>query len=192
MTKELNVRELLGKHGSCRPQSVDEWKGDIPLPEAVARFYQEVGPVDIGIRGYGNDMFMPRLAQIWELQAGYRWDGRTREACSDWRPEWLVVADQGGDAYIYDSAQDCVLFAEHGMGEWDPVYYAPSIDHMAACLAALGAIRVDAGFGFTDDDSNILPEYIDSGLTALTEILGDPKLAKAVLVIEGWIFEGSD
>ena len=34
----------------------------------------------------------------------------------DWKPEWLVVANEGGDAYIYDSSQDCILLTERGLG----------------------------------------------------------------------------
>jgi hypothetical protein len=50
-----------------------------------------VGPLDITIKSYGNPFFLPRLAALWEFQAGYRWHGFTGERIEDWDSDWLVV-----------------------------------------------------------------------------------------------------
>src|SRR5688572_30311796 len=94
------VKELVGKHGDLRSQPAEEWKGAFPLPQTLARFYRDIGPLDITIEGYGNPYFLPSLTRLWEFQAGYRWDGVTGERISDWDDDWIVVADEGGDPFI--------------------------------------------------------------------------------------------
>ncbi len=79
------VRELLELHGTCQRQDSSEWMGKIPLADAIAEFYADLGPMDITIEGYGNPTFIPCLSRLWDHQAGYRWNGLTGEpskACS--------------------------------------------------------------------------------------------------------------
>lgn len=186
MPKGLNVRELLSLHGRCRPQRPDEWDGDIELPQPIARFYDDVGPINIFVRAHGDDVFIPRLQRLWKLQEGYRWNALTLEPVADWKPEWLVVANQGGDAFIHDSTQDCILFAEHGMGGWDPDHFAPSIGQMAACLASLGMIVKKSGSSLYDAEDFISEVFFKAGIRALTKILGDGDSAEKAIRLMGW------
>ncbi len=45
------------------------------LAAVAARVCSEVGPVNVVVPGYGNDVFLPSLAGLWSIQAGYRFYG---------------------------------------------------------------------------------------------------------------------
>src|SRR4051812_43183209 len=111
MVTAEQVRELLSNHGIVQPQPPDDWTGMFPLPTPVEEFFREVGPTDITIENYGNAFFLPRLAGLWAFQGGYRWDGLTGQAIEGWDDDWLVVADQGGDAFILSRTTGKVLYA---------------------------------------------------------------------------------
>ena len=180
------VRELLAAHGRLEPQEPSDWTGEVPLPEPIAAFYRDVGPVDVTIEGYGNPYHLPRLAGLWDYQAGYRWNSLTGEASADWNPDWLVVADEGADPFIFAAAEGVVLYAVHGVGAWDPVELYPSLNTMAACLATLGSVVVAAGDGFTDDDCDVRPEHRATAVRRLTELLGDAARAEEIVDEAGW------
>jgi hypothetical protein len=180
------VRQLLARHGPTRPQEAADWVGTFPLPASVERYYREVGPVDIEIPGYGNPYFLPSLAGLWDLQEGYRWDGTTKERLPEWPDDWLVVAYEGGDAFIFDCATSAITLAAHGTGSWDPFDAFPSINAMAGALAILGSVVVAAGASFTDADSRIRPEHREAAAAALTQLLGTEDDADNVLGLLGW------
>ncbi len=96
-----------------RPQNAGDWKGEYPLPAAVATYYAELGPDDVSIRGYGNGYFLPSLARLWAYQTGYRTHGHTGERLSDWEEDWLVVSDEGGDPFIFSRERGVVLRTYH-------------------------------------------------------------------------------
>lgn len=126
------IKNALLAHGECRPQTEEEWKGKIPLPEDIKKFYREIGPVDISIDTGANPIFIPSLANLWERQAGYRWNGLSGEEIEDWDPEWIVVADEGADPYVF--YQGKILFGFHGDGSWDFEEEYPDIFTMAKDL----------------------------------------------------------
>jgi hypothetical protein len=177
---------LLSAHGQLRAQDISDWKGTVALPPLLARFYQEIGPVNITIKSYGNPFFLPSLASLWEFQAGYRWNGNTGEPIPAWDDDWLVVADAGGDPFILSRGSGAVLFAQHGVGQWDAGTLFEDVIAMAACLGALGGVVLDAGSGFTDEDSNIRPEHCAAADHLLIAILGSRDRADAVLTSLGW------
>ncbi len=180
------ARTLLLKHGVVRSQPPKDWKGPIALPPALESFYREVGPVDVTIDGYGNPYFLPSLRGLWEFQAGYRWNGLTKEPIEDWNDDWLVVADESGDPFIFSSASGAILHAHHGEGDWDAYELFPDLNAMAACLAQLGSIVQDAADSFTDEDSNIRPDHRARALARLTDLLGSNEAAQHVLDSLGW------
>lgn len=183
MVTSACVRELLELHGTCSPQDPSEWTGDIPLPNGIADFYRNIGPINIIIEGYGNPTFMPRLSELWKHQAGYRWNGLTGEPISDWNNDWVVVAN-GGDPFIY--CDNKILFAEHGAGVWEPDEIYPDLNTMAAALAILGAVVLNAGIEFTDDDCYVRPEFRAEAVSRLAEILGSETKAEAIVITAGW------
>jgi hypothetical protein len=180
------ARTLLSMHGEVRPQSVEDWSGSFEIPGAVERFYREVGPLSITIQGGGNPYFFPRLAELWEFQAGYRWNGLNGEPIEDWNDDWLVVANQSGDPFIFERSSGAVLFAYHGEGQWDPAKMFPDLNTLAACLAQIGVIVEKAGDEFTDSDSSIRPQYRKLASTKLGELLGSPPDAEWILGVLGW------
>jgi hypothetical protein len=181
------VRDLLRKHGTVRPQSASEWRGEIPLPPAVERFYGEVGPVDITIKGQGNPYFLPKLADLWQFQMGYRWHGFTGERLPEWDDDWVVVADEGGDAFILSRTNDSILFALHGRRLWEPEPIYPDIFTMAGCMAILGSIVAEARDDFTDQECRIRPKYQTEAIRRLGEVLESRTEAEAVLGMCGWV-----
>jgi hypothetical protein len=180
------ARELLLLSGEVRPQLPTDWSGPFPVPPVVEQFYRDVGPVDVCVGSYGNSFFLPSLARLWEFQAGYRWNGLSGEPITDWQDDWLVVADEGGDPFILSHTYGTVLHAKHGMGEWDPGELFPDLVTMAACLGQLGAVVLEAGERFTDEDCRIRPEWRDAAVAGLRQLLGSPSAAENVLETLGW------
>jgi len=179
------TRELLCRHGDCINQAASDWSGPFELPEVLRNFYSEVGPKDVCIEGYGNPTTIPSLKHLWDRQAGYRWNGLTNEPIEDWPPNWIVVADEGADPYIFDMNTSQILFAQHGTGEWDAGEMYPDINTMAACIATLGCVILDSD-NFEDDDCNINPECRMDAIERLTKILGDKTDAESIVEMAGW------
>jgi hypothetical protein len=185
VTAEL-ARALLSEHGVVRPQPHNDWSGSFPIPQAVERFYLDVGPANITIANHGNPFFLPSLADLWNFQAGYRWNGSSGDPIANWLDDWLVLADEGGDPFIVERSSGVVLHTYHGEGKWDTVAIFPDLNSMAACLAELGAIVRRAGDAFLDLDYSIRSEFRQSALARLTDLLGSTSDARAVLDSLGW------
>jgi hypothetical protein len=186
MVNSERAKELLALHGSVRPQAPTDWTGSFPIPPAVERFYREVGPANVTIKTHGNPYFLPCLADLWKFQAGYRWNGLSGEPISDWNDDWLVVADEGGDPFIFVQTSGKVLHAYHGEGEWDAGDMFSDLNTMAACLAELGAIMLKAGDAFMEEDCSIRPEFRMLALARLEELLDSKTGADEILGVLGW------
>jgi hypothetical protein len=186
MASAEQARKLLALHGMLQTQPSSDWKGDFLLPDIVKRFYQEVGPNDVHVKGYGNDYFFPKLASLWEFQAGYRWNGLTNELIPDWNDHWLVVADEGGDPFILSRSSGVILHAYHGEGVWDAQEMFPDLNTLAACLGQLGAVTIAAGDSFLGKAFSIRPEHRQHALHELTGLLGTESKAEEVLGRLGW------
>ena len=179
------TRELLCRHGSCAPQGPADWTGPFQLPESLLQFYSGVGPKDVCIEGFGNPTTIHSLKKLWERQAGYRWNGLTNEPIGDWPENWIVVADEGADPYIFDTETTRILFAQHGSGEWDAGEIYLDINTMAACIATLGCVILDSE-DFEDDDCNINPDCRIDAIDRLAKILGSKTKAETIVETAGW------
>lgn len=180
------AKRLLTLHGELRTQPPSDWTGTFPIPPAVERFYREVGPVNVSIEAHGNPYFLPSLADLWEFQAGYRWNGLSGESIHDWPDDWLVVADEGGDPFILVRSSGLVLHACHGEGEWDARELFPDLTTMAACLALIGGIVLEAGKEYMEEDCSICPKYRELASARMQLLLGSKHDAVAVLEYLGW------
>jgi hypothetical protein len=180
------ARVLLTEHGDVRSQPGSDWRGSVPLPAKLADFYERVGPINITIESYGNAYFLPSLGKLWDFQAGYRWNGLTGEPIHDWHDEWIVVADKGGDPFIFNRTSSTVLFAYHGQGVWKPEEWFSDLPTMAACLAEFGSAFQAAGDNFTDADSYVRPECRERAIRKITEIVGSRSQAEAIVDGAGW------
>ncbi len=187
------VIELLRAHGEVRSQSPLSWNGDIPLPPHLATFYREVGPVDITIEGYGGSTLIPSLSRLWEHQAGFRGshtDGLLhrvrRRLFRGWDNDWIVVAIEGKDPFICSVRDERVLYAHQGRGTVEPYEVYPDLNTMAACMAIVGTVAVDAGDDFTDDDCQIRPIYMTQAIGQISKEIGDDARAAAIVAAAGW------
>ena len=180
------AKRLLERHGVIRSQPPSDWCGSFDLPPAVALFYWDVGPANIAIEGYGNQYFLPSLTDLWQFQAGYRWNGIDGTRIEGWKDEWLVVADEGGDPFIFDMTSGVVLHAFHGEGVWDAIELFPDLNAMGACLAQLGAIVNEFRNSYLDADHFIRREFRELASTRVHDILGSLSAATLVLARLGW------
>ena len=168
------------------PQSADLWQGDFILPDAVAEYYRDFGAFEVSIENYGNPIFLPSLARLWEHQIGYRFDGSTMERLEDWDDDWLVIADQGADPFIYSRESGKILFDYHGQGEWDPGELFSDLPAMVTSLAILGEVVIDAGEDFTDENSRINERFIKAAKEKLSRVLNSEFEAETILATFGW------
>lgn len=191
------IRTLLEPWGELRPQPASDWLGPIPLPDVVARFYEHigplgptiyesVGPVGLTIDVGGNPVCIPPLRKLWDLQAGYRIHGITREAIPGWNPDWLVVAEQGGDPFILDCAHRTVLFAWHGAGAWSPRLLAPDLPTAFGAVATVGNSLAALGEEARDDDYNLKDASRRFVTEQLGNFLGSQAAAEKFLHAWGW------
>jgi len=137
--------------------------------------------VDISIEGYGNPYFLPRLSELWEFQAGYRYHAYTAETIRDWKSNWFVVAAEGADPFIFDSNSERVLHDIVGRGEWDPDEAFPDLNSMAACLASIGSVIVEAGDDLTDAETQIRKKYCAELRRRLGKILDSAEQVELTL-----------
>ena len=175
MVTAEQARASLAAHGRLKSQPIEDWSGDFELPPSVADFYHEVGPVNVAIETGGNPIVLPRLSKLWKLQDGYRFVGRKRQREQSWDEDWLVIADQGADPFIFSRETGGVSLAEHGEGTWEPVPLFPNLNAMAACLGLIGS-WVDSG-------------EVGSVLAKLTTLLGEPAESGRILSALGFAVE---
>ena len=161
-----SVRDALARFGPLRPQPASDWTGEGPLHPTLAAFYAEVGPYGeegphgpdgLSIPGVGNGFYLPPLSRLWDRQAGYRWHGRTGERLAEWRDEWLMVADEGGDPFILDGTDGSILHALHGVGAWRPTAMFADVSAMAMTLAVIGTLCEEAGDELCGEDDELTP-----------------------------------
>jgi hypothetical protein len=169
-----------------RQQSSKEWQGPFDLPSEILDYYQQMGPVDVLIESYGNPYFLPSLAELWAFQAGYRYLTPSGEAIREWDDDWIVIADEGGDPFIFSQSSKSILFAHHGEGSWDPEIIFDCLGHMAECFAILGEIVTTNREQLTDEDSMIIPEYAESARNRVAASFGSVAKADHALMFLGW------
>jgi hypothetical protein len=186
MVSASQVKELLVPFGEVRSQSLSEWRGSIDLPKPVQKFYEEIGPLDVSIRGYGNDFDIPSLAGLWSLQEGYRWNALSGEPIPDWNADWLVLVTEGFDPFIVKGQSGTIWFANHGEGEWKFSEYFSDINTMVACIAQLGIIAISAGDDLTDEYSVIKEEHLELAQLKLSHLLKSQEKARETIGLLGW------
>jgi hypothetical protein len=87
------------------------------------------------------------------------WDGSTGALLDDWDDDWIVVADEGGDPFIFVRSTGHILHAWHGEGAWNVIELFPDLNAMAACLGQLGGIdRRTIGWTEAATPSTRLPD----------------------------------
>jgi hypothetical protein len=191
MAKFQVAKRLIEKHFShdtWLTQLPNEWSGPFVLPEPLIEYYANIGPVDVSLDSYGNPFFLPRLAQLWEYQAGYRYDARTNQLLEIWDDDWIVVADKGADPFILSRTIGQVFFAHHGEGKWRHVLLFDNLEEMITSLLILAGVRSSVSrFEFTGDNSLIKSVFYYEALNQLTDVLQSAEKASDVLTQLGWV-----
>lgn len=191
------LRTLLAPWGELRPQPASDWQGPIPLPAALADFYAQVGPcgetyhAQVGPTGVsldigGNPVDIPPLHKLWQRQAGYRWNAVSGERIADWCEQWLVVADQGADPFILDTASGEVLFAFHGAGTWQPKLLAATLQTAFGGLATMANVMAELGDDAFDDTGELLATARAAVAASLASYLGSATQAAQFLDVLEW------
>lgn len=185
-----HIRTQFARFGELRPQPRAQWQGGIALPQVLADFYEQVGPWGatyhqnvgpVGITLSETNISFPPLHKLWDRQAGYRWDASNGERVAEWQDNWLVIADQNADPFILDTETGQILYAMHGTGAWDADVVAPDLPTLAAALAAVGLVCLEADEDLRNDDWEIKPEHRDRALDALAAVFGDRNEAECFL-----------
>jgi len=142
--------------------------------------------VDVRIRNYGNPYFLPSLAKLWAHQTGYRTHGFTHERLHDWDEDWIVVADEGGDPFIFSRSTGNILHAYHGEGVWKPTLMFDSLVEMVTTFGNIGDIVTSAGEALVDDDSLILRRYREAARMRIGDFLHSHERADTLVSSLGW------
>ncbi|CAH0220243.1 hypothetical protein SRABI70_02214 [Pseudomonas sp. Bi70] len=183
----LALRSALIEQGlDLRAQEASDWQGEIPLPADIARFYRDIGPDNCNLATAGNSFFIPALARLWRMQAGYRWHGISGECLTDWHDDWLVVADQGGDPFIFEISSGKVLHDRHGGGSWQPAPIFDNLEQMIAGLATFDAVWNSAGEDIFLDNYSVNPRHRERLIDALVPLLGSQSAAQSLADEFGW------
>jgi hypothetical protein len=191
MFEYLTLKTLLEPFGTLQPQRATEWNGADELPAAIADFYayvgpwgetyhERVGPVGCTLPTGGNPVCIPPLYKLARLQEGFAWSGTAEKRLAGWDASWLVIAEQGGDPFIFEKSSGTVLFAFHGEGSWRPRLFAKDL------LTAIGAIAVVAtAFNSLNDEDFVDCEPTAEALASiehqLTDSLGSLEMANTML-----------
>jgi hypothetical protein len=193
-----DIKKLLTNYGILKPQPVSDWLGDGILPLAVAQFYAEVGPygimvhrnvgpIGVNILAGGNPVYVPPLCKLWELQVGYRIDGITGERIQNWPNEWLVIASESGNPFIFNSIDNQVYFDFSGAGGWQPKLLAPNIaialGGLATLANALAELDDDEDYS---EDFEMLPKARANCICQLVQFLGSEDKADAFIKTIEW------
>lgn len=170
----MDTLAILRRFGDCAPQPASDWTGTIPLPEEIARFYDEVGPrgewisnrymrgySGIELTGRGNDILLFPLARLWEQQACHRWIGTTGEPIEDWPAAWIVVMSEGVDAYIYNAESRSMYFLLPGVPIERAVPMAGTLQEVIGAIALFCLRYQEAGATARDAEHRLRPEWKD-------------------------------
>ena len=169
-----------------RPQPVSDWTGDFDLPSTVMEYYHQIGPVDFTIEGYGNPWFLPSLAALWEFQAGYRFHPTSRQRFEDWSDDWLVIADQGADPFIFSRASEEIFYDWHGQGVWNPAPLCRDLATMISSFAILGGIAAREGSNLCYEQAGLKEIFTREAAEKLAAFVGDRDEALKILERLGW------
>ncbi|HEX6426833.1 MAG TPA: hypothetical protein VF008_04070 [Niastella sp.] len=116
------------------------------IPDKIKSFLSDTTDVSLGYNEI--NFFQPN--DLNEEQIGYRIDQIGNSLITgndgDWQEEWLVIGtDQLGDPIIVDviTPDLTVLSAAHGVGRWEPLVIAESLDSFANIIFILTTISKD-------------------------------------------------
>lgn len=180
-----SIRPLLSAWGKLIPQPASDWTGSIALPIAISDLYSILGPSELMICAGGNPVDIPTLKNLWSFQNGYRWHGMTGERLPGWKENWLVIAKEGANPFIFDTENGNVYFDIAG-GKFEPKLFSTDL------ITALGAIATVAntlsamGDDAYHDDSELTTQARSNVIASLNSFLSNSNAPHAVEMLEAW------
>jgi len=181
MKNVSKILELMNAFGESSPQEVEKVLLNEYFHEEIAEYYKEIGPVDLYIPGHGNDYFLPSLKSLKKYQNGYSFNQITNNRIEDWNMDWIVLADQGGDPFIFSKKNKNILYAIHGNGSWKPENIFPNIECMVHCLLIIGKIVSENSENYMDNECNIKIEYINIAKKKYLKVLENEDIVNNAL-----------
>jgi len=101
MKNTSSILKLINLFGESKPQVMEKDLFDNYFHDEIVEYYREIGPIDLYIPGHGNDYFLPALQSLKNYQNGYSFNPMTNSRIANWNMDWIVLADQGGDPFIF-------------------------------------------------------------------------------------------
>src|SRR5258708_9257491 len=172
--------------GHLAPHAVPECRGLFPFPLDSIQSLPPAGPLTVLLPAYSHPCFLPRLTDLWSYQAGYRWNSLTGKLSADWPEEWLVIADQGADPFIFSRKTGVVQHDYHGSGKWQPKPIFPTVEAMITCLLVLGSVVPKPERDLTDKRGRIKETYRQQAIDRLRSLGQAPDLTEDGLKRLGW------
>jgi len=163
------------------------WTGTEPLPGPIADYYSSVGPVDLKLPWLGKSLELPSLRNLWPLQAGFRFDPKTRARYKDWPSNWWVIALAKPTVYVYDDTTHAVGRVWREKLRWISEDIFNGMDEFAAVTVKLSALFRDKGDILLGEDGSLSAEGGDELLLALFDLCNrDVDKAEALIIKMGW------
>ncbi len=165
--------------------SLSQWAGQYALPDELLEFYKifKFPKRGMAFPGVGNSYNVYSLDSLFSRQDGYAYSGKPQQPITGWHPNWIVIADEGADPFIYDTNKKCVLSDMHGQGKWEPSYFCDTPYEMLWAFSVFSFILLNANNNFLEWDEDFDPNaiYYYKALEHLTNGIGDNEKSKALL-----------
>lgn len=126
------------EHLDARWSDSDVLKGSIPSD--VFDFFRMINICSVDVIGFGNELHIPDIDSIEQLQWGYSFNPKLKEMIFGWPKNWYVVATKGADPFIYDQESKRVGFCLHGQGSWQLTSSVASLGHLFWAIAVTSSI----------------------------------------------------
>lgn len=190
MEKDYNNSRYPSEKGQS--PSGSSWRGPFTLPDKLSAFYQYFGPMDLALsnrrsfQDNSSPFYLPRLADLWQYQAGYGYDPRSGWLREGWQEDWLAIGDDGSRPFIFAISNSRVLFDPYSDGLWNPVELFSSLEEMIQVLCILSSITVSAGSDLRNASLEINPQYKEDVFIRVVEITKCLDRAKTILTLLSW------
>lgn len=181
---ENSLDDLLKTHtkynlsGSFRKNNLVSWPHELPSSIELEYLYTNFSPLDIKIDTGFSPLKIISIHDLQTSQIGYRWVFKNNilERNDSWPAEYIVIADDfGGGKPIIAATNESgtPIYARYSSG--NPFKIANNITDFLKALTML--IEIIYGhfniFEMTDDNDDILPEFIQMIEKKITPIVGN-------------------
>ncbi|MGN6696207.1 MAG: hypothetical protein ACTHN0_18655 [Aquihabitans sp.] len=134
----------------------------VSLPDGLLAWWTVAAPVEVDIPVAPERWRLYSPDELWEAQAGYRWDGNdpSRTLAEGWSTDWIVIGDSSADPLLVSTEDPAasVAIAMHGAVRWDPRPVAPDPSSLLRALAAYLDLLVEFDGECLDEKNDFEPK----------------------------------